>query len=117
MKFATVLAAIAIVNAQEEEGAAEEAAPALGAGEDCAENKAGCDAGLCCAEGVYKEDVVDGEVSDNYLDNLITICNGEKESEYENENGEGYWMTCLEVDGAQKLAAAATAAVAIVFSM
>ena len=113
MKFVSVLAAIAIVNAQEEgEEAAATTEPAakLGTGEACTKETAGnCDAGLCCAEGVFKEDVVDGEVAENYMDNVISVCNGEKESEYENDDGEAYWMTCMEIaSGAAYLATVAT---------
>ena len=48
-----------------------------------------------------EEDVVDGEVSENYRDNVIKVCNGEKETEYANDDGEEYWMACLDdIEGA-----------------
>ena len=113
MKFAikVLLGFAAVVHAQDEEGAAEEGAAEEGAAEEgaAAELETGaactanseCAAGLCCAEGVFKEDVVDGEVSENYRDNVIKVCNGEKETEYANDDGEEYWMACLDdIEGA-----------------
>ena len=121
MKFA-IIAALALVNAQDEEAPAEgeaaaEEAPKIAAGEDCKENPTGCDAGLCCAEAVFKEDVVEGEVAENYLDNMKTVCNGEKETEWTDADEQGYWTTCLKVAGAEKLAAVATAALATAYFM
>ena len=111
MKFVSLFAAVAL--AQEEET---EAAPALARGEACVENPTGCDVGLCCAEGIFKEDVIDGEVSDSFYDNLITICSGDGESEYANDEGEEYWMTCITIDGATKVAAS-VAAMAVAATM
>ena len=115
MKFVikVLLCFVAVVHAQDEEaaeeGAGEEVAAEEGAGEEAASLETGavcinnneCAAGLCCAEGVFKEDVVDGEVSENYRDNVISVCNGEKETEFANDDGEEYWMACLaDIEGA-----------------
>ena len=48
-------------------------------------------------------------MSESYLDNLITVCNPKKDSEYTNDGGEEYWMTCLVIKGAYQLAAGITA--------
>ena len=97
MKFFALAALFAVAHAQDEEAAADgEAAAAIGAGESCADNRTGCDAGLCCGEGIYKEDVVDGEVAEGYEANAIIICNDETAEDYANADGEEYYFSCLE---------------------
>ena len=56
MKFLTLAAFLAVAVAQDEEAAV----GTIAADADCKENPAGCVAGLCCAEAIYKEDIVDG---------------------------------------------------------
>ena len=115
MKFFALTALFAVAAAQDE--AEGEAVAALAAGEVCLDNVSGCDAGLCCGEGIYKDDVVDGEVQEGFEANMITICNAEGSDEYANADGEEYFFTCMEAaeeGGAKALtvsvAAAATAA-------
>merc|ERR1719473_1936002 len=106
MKLLALTALLAIATAQDEEAAAEGDATKIASGESCKDNKMGCDEGLCCGEGVYEEDVVDGEVSDNYEENMIIICYDEKGEEYTNDDGEKYYFSCMKMDAATKLAAA-----------
>lgn len=111
MKFLALTALVAVASAQDEEGGDAEAAAVLAQGESCADNQAGCDAGLCCGEGIYKDDVVDGEVTEGFEANAIVICNAEATDEYANADGEEYWFSCLEI-AAEGNAKALTASVA-----
>ena len=54
MKFLALTAVIALAAAQ------------LESGEDCSEEGSECAAGLGCGEGVYEDDVIDGEVQASY---------------------------------------------------
>ena len=40
-------------------------------------------------------DVVKGEVADTYRDHIISICHGERESEYTSDSNIDYWMACM----------------------
>merc|ERR1711939_590134 len=100
MGFLALTCMLALATAEEEKEAIEK----IASGESCADNKTGCDAGLCCGEGVAEGDVVDGKVAENYLDNAVTVCFDEKAEEFENDDGK-YYFSCLKVDGAAKLAA------------
>ena len=117
MKY--LVALLAVAYAQDEAAEGEAAAPGLAADADCKENPAGCDAGLCCAEAIYKEDIVDGQVSDSYTDNLLTICQAEDATEYANPDGEEYCVTCIPLaeGGATKLAAAAATVATALYMM
>merc|ERR1712166_249728 len=90
------------------------AAGTLTQGESCAEDNAGCEAGLCCGQGIYKDDVVDGEVKEGYEANAVFVCNAEAADEYANEDGEEYWFSCLETatEGNAKALTASVAAFA-----
>merc|ERR1711939_351206 len=107
MKLLALTALLAIATAQDEEAAGDK----IASGESCAENKGGCDEGLCCGEGVYEEDVVDGEVSDNYEENMIIICYEEGGEEYTNDDGEKYYFSCMK-DTMATMFAATFAAIA-----
>merc|ERR1719263_1153803 len=120
MKFAA-LATIAIVNAQDEaaaEGEAAAEAPVLAFGDACsldAGTHGDCDSaqGLCCMEGIFEEDIVNGEMQEGYLENMISVCNYKNEGEFTQEDTEDkYWTSagCIPVGSyAVKLATAATA--------
>ena len=114
MKFFSLLAIVAVAQAQDEEAAEGEAAVVaeLESGAPCLDAPSTCAAGLCCAEGIFKEDVIEGEVADSYLDNLITVCTPSKESEYTSDDGEEFWMTCLKIDTGATYVAAGIAAIA-----
>lgn len=60
---------------------------------DCSSSQK-CQPGLCCAEGIYKDDVVDGDVSESYMDNMIHVCQKRDEGEFMTEDGEEYWTMC-----------------------
>ena len=92
----------------------------LGSGESCADNKSGCDAGLCCGEGIYKDDVVDGEVQEGYEANAVIICHDEAADEYANADGEEYYFSCMEASeegNAKSLAVSAMAVASIAYAM
>ena len=48
MKFFALSALFAIASAQ------------IGSGEECDDDREGCGPSLCCGEGIYEDDVVDG---------------------------------------------------------
>ena len=119
MKFLALTALIAVAQAQDE-AAEGEAAAVLAAGESCADNKSGCDAGLCCGEGIYKDDVVDGEVQEGYDANAVIICHDEAADEYANADGEEYYFSCMEVSAegnAKYLVVSAMAVASIAYAM
>ena len=69
--------------------------PKFKSGANCKKKEKDCDAGLCCGEGVFKEDVVGGEVKEDYLKNMITVCFDEKSGKYKNKDDEEYWFICI----------------------
>ena len=62
MKFLALTALLSVAVAQDEA-----AVGTLKEGESCADDTAACEAGLCCGEGINKDDMVEGEVTDEGL--------------------------------------------------
>ena len=114
MKFATIAFA-ALVKAQDDAAPAEEAASFV-SGDPCKKGDV-CGVGLCCADMMLKDDVVDGEISDSYLDNLITVCNAKIDTEYTSGEEEEYWASCLPEAGSASKIAAGFAAIATVTAL
>ena len=114
MKFATLIALVAVVNAQDEEAA--EAAPALEAGADCSAEGSVCGEGLCCgtATGAYPESE-EGDVNTGAGDAISkTVCAASDAAEWEDaeDSGEVLAFACNAAaeEGAAVHLAASTAA-------
>ena len=106
MKFTTLIALVAVVNAQDEEA---EAAPALEAGADCSAEGSVCGEGLCCgtASGAESEEGAGDGISK-------TVCNTSDAAEWEDaeDSGEILAFACNAAaeEGAAVHLAASTAA-------
>merc|ERR1719263_2750509 len=106
MKVLVLTSLLALSNAQ------------ISFGEACENRDSVCEAGLCCGEGVYEDDIVNGQVSTDYKDNMVVICNEENAEEYEDpDNGELYYFTCFKDLGndAFKLFAGVAAAASLLY--
>ena len=104
MKFATLIALVAVAQAQDEEG---EAAAALEAGVDCSAEGSVCAEGLCCGTASKAES--EPEAGDGISK---VVCNTSDATDWEDteDSGEILAFACnaaAEEGGATKLAAGA----------
>jgi hypothetical protein len=110
MKFATLIALVAVVNAQDEEGGeGEEAAAALEAGADCSAEGSVCGEGLCCGTATGAES------EEGAADGVTKVLCAESDAttfDDADDSGEELAFACNEVaaeGGAAKLAASTAA--------
>ena len=111
MKFATLIALVAVASAQDEEAAEVET---LEAGADCSAEGSVCGEGLCCgtASEVLAEDAEEGTEAATK-----TVCNASDSGEWVDEEDPdvSYTFACNTTDGASKVVASAAALLAIAY--
>ena len=98
MKFATLIALVAVAQAQDEEAALE-------AGADCSAEGAACGEGLCCGTAT-------AESGDK------TVCNDAAAADFVDEAGDpeaAYTFACNEEGLATKMVASAAALLAVAY--
>jgi hypothetical protein len=112
MKFATLIALVAIAHAQDEEEAAE--VETLEAGADCSAEGSVCGEGLCCgtATEALAEDAEEGTEAATK-----TVCNDSASAEFVDEEDPdvAYTFACNTEAGAAKMVASAAALLAVAY--
>jgi len=113
MKFATLIALVAVAHAQDEEAAEE--VETLEAGADCSAEGSMCGEGLCCgtATEALAEDAEEGTEAATK-----TVCNDEASAEFVDEEDPdvAYTFACNAMEGsATKMVASAAALLAVAY--